>query len=58
MVKENKHSFSLVFTISRILDIIALLGTQTSGESTRMEFAQDGFSADFVSSVSYAFNFF
>lgn len=40
-----------MFTIIGMLATITLLGTQTSGESTRMEFAQDGFSADFVSKV-------
>ncbi|MCJ8738258.1 hypothetical protein PDJAM_G00033670 [Pangasius djambal] len=53
---DNKHvfkvnDFSVLKEIQDTLEenIIAIEGTQTSGESTRMEFAQDGFSADFVS---------
>ncbi|XP_053367395.1 integrin alpha-M-like [Clarias gariepinus] len=52
---DDKHvfkvnDFSVLTAIQDTLaeDIIAIEGTQTSGESTRMEFAQDGFSADFV----------
>ncbi|XP_053540892.1 integrin alpha-M [Ictalurus punctatus] len=46
------NDFSVLKEIRETLEenIIAIEGTQTSGESTRMEFAQDGFSADFVSS--------
>ncbi|XP_060795403.1 integrin alpha-X-like [Neoarius graeffei] len=45
------NDFSLLKTIQSTLEenIIAIEGIQTSGESTRMEFAQDGFSVDFVS---------
>ncbi|XP_053540891.1 integrin alpha-M [Ictalurus punctatus] len=45
------NDFSVLTEIRDTLkeNIIAIEGTQTSGESTRMEFAQDGFSADFVS---------
>ncbi|KAM9462478.1 integrin alpha-X-like, partial [Clarias gariepinus] len=44
------NAFSVLTEIQNTLEenIIAIEGTQTSGESTRMEFAQDGFSADFV----------
>ncbi|KAF5891661.1 integrin alpha-M-like, partial [Clarias magur] len=52
---DDKHvfkvnAFSVLTAIQNTLaeDIVAIEGTQTSGESTRMEFAQDGFSADFV----------
>ncbi|KAF4085381.1 hypothetical protein AMELA_G00117390 [Ameiurus melas] len=43
--------FSVLTEIREKLEenIIAIEGTQTSGDSTRMEFAQDGFSADFAS---------
>lgn len=46
------NDFSVLKEIRETLEenIIAIEGTQTSGESTRMEFAQDGFSTDFVSS--------
>ncbi|XP_053495218.1 integrin alpha-M isoform X2 [Ictalurus furcatus] len=45
------NDFSVLKEIRETLEenIIAIEGTQTSGESTRMEFAQDGFSTDFVS---------
>ncbi|KAM9462481.1 integrin alpha-M-like [Clarias gariepinus] len=44
------NAFSVLTEIQNKLEenIIAIEGTQTSGESTRMEFAQDGFSADFL----------
>ncbi|XP_047673064.1 integrin alpha-M-like isoform X2 [Tachysurus fulvidraco] len=51
---DNKHvfkvnDFSVLKEIQKTLEanIIAIEGTQASGDSTRMEFAQDGFTADF-----------
>ncbi|KAG7325496.1 hypothetical protein KOW79_011812 [Hemibagrus wyckioides] len=43
--------FSVLKKIQKTLEenIIAIEGTQATGDATRMEFAQDGFSADFVS---------
>ncbi|KAK3560109.1 hypothetical protein QTP86_033877, partial [Hemibagrus guttatus] len=53
---DNTHvfkvnDFSVLKEIQKTLEenIIAIEGTQASGDSTRMEFAQDGFSADFDS---------
>ncbi|KAG9267405.1 integrin alpha-M-like [Astyanax mexicanus] len=47
--KFKVDSFSVLNRIKETLEknIIAIEGTQTSGDSTRMEFAQDGFSAEF-----------
>ncbi|XP_036417041.1 integrin alpha-X-like [Colossoma macropomum] len=48
--KFKVGSFDVLDKIRKTLEtnIIAIEGTQTSGDSTRMEFAQDGFSAAFV----------
>ncbi|KAI4884526.1 hypothetical protein NFI96_020494, partial [Prochilodus magdalenae] len=48
--KFKVDSFNVLDKILKTLEtnIIAIEGTQTSGDSTRMEFAQDGFSAAFV----------
>ncbi|XP_027018996.2 integrin alpha-M-like [Tachysurus fulvidraco] len=51
---DNKHvfkvnDFSVLKEIQKTLEanIISIEGTQASGDSTRMEFAQDGFTVDF-----------
>ncbi|TSK14506.1 Integrin alpha-X [Bagarius yarrelli] len=45
------NDFSVLKEIQETLEanIIAIEGTQTSGDSTKLEFAQDGFNADFDS---------
>ncbi|KAI5102987.1 integrin alpha-X-like, partial [Silurus meridionalis] len=51
------NDFSVLEEIRNALEetIIAIEGTKTTGESAKMEFAQDGFSADFFQNVVGAF---